>query len=91
MKLVIKSAWGSDESTKAAFAFLHANAFVEAGHDVQIFLLGEAVNLMKNEVMNSVTPVGWQPLSEIMPKSFGYKIPLSNLNRVLTGPCGPRC
>jgi hypothetical protein len=28
-------------------------------------------------VMNSVTPVGWPPLSEIMPKTFGYKIPLN--------------
>ena len=77
MKVLIKSAWGSDESTKAAFAFLHANAFAEAGHDVQIFLLGEAVNLMKNEVMNSVTPVGWPPLSEIMPKTIDHKIPLN--------------
>jgi predicted peroxiredoxin len=77
MKLLIKSAWGSDESTKAAFAFLHANAFAEAGHDVQIFLLGEAVNLMKDEVMNSVTPVGWPPLAEIIPKTIGYKIPFN--------------
>ena len=51
MKVLIKSAWGSDESTKAAFAFLHANAFAEAGHEVRIFLLGEAVNLMRNETM----------------------------------------
>jgi len=77
MKVLIKSAWGSDESTKAAFAFLHANAFAEAGHDVQIFLLGEAVNLVKNDVMNSVTPVGWPPLSETMPKTFAHKIPLN--------------
>ena len=77
MKVLIKSAWGSDESTKAAFAFLHANAFAEAGHDVQIFLLGEAVNLMKNELMNSVTPVGWPPLSEVMPKTFANKILLN--------------
>jgi predicted peroxiredoxin len=77
MKVLIKSAWGSDESTKAAFAFLHANAFAEAGHDVQIFLLGEAINPMKNEVMNSVTPVGWPPLSETMHKIFAHKIPLS--------------
>ena len=44
MNILIKSAWGSDDPTKAAFAFLHANAFAEAGHEVQIFLLGEAVN-----------------------------------------------
>lgn len=29
MKVLIKSAWGSDDPTKAAFAFLHANAFAE--------------------------------------------------------------
>jgi predicted peroxiredoxin len=77
MKVMIKSAWGSDESTKAAFAFLHANAFAAAGHEVQIFLLGEAVNLMKNETMNSVTPVGWPPLSQIMRETIGHKIPLN--------------
>ena len=77
MKVLIKSAWGSDESTKAAFAFLHANAFAETGHDVQIFLLGEAVNLMKDELMRSVTPVGWAPLSEIMQKTIQHKIAIS--------------
>ena len=77
MKILIKSAWGSDESTKAAFAFLHANAFAEAGHEVQIFLLGEAVGLMRNETMNSVTPVGWPPLSKIMRETITHKIPLN--------------
>ena len=70
MKVLIKSAWGSDDPTKAAFAFLHANAFAEAGREVQIFLLGEAVNLMKDELINSVTPVGWPPLSEIVPELY---------------------
>ena len=37
MKVLIKSAWGSDDPTKAAFAFLHANAFAEAG-----FVFGES-------------------------------------------------
>src|ERR1041385_4954765 len=77
MKVLIKSAWGSDDPTKAAFAFLHANAFAEAGHEVRIFLLGEAVNLMKDELIASVTPVGWPPLSEIMAKTVVHKIPIS--------------
>jgi predicted peroxiredoxin len=77
MKVLIKSAWGSDDPTKAAFAFLHANAFADAGHEVRIFLLGEAVSLMKDELMNAVTPVGWPPLSEIMAKTVGDKIPIS--------------
>jgi peroxiredoxin family protein len=71
MKVLIKSAWGSDDPTKACFAFLHANAFAEAGHEVRIFLLGEAVNLMKDELISAVTPVGWPPPFEIMtPRSW---------------------
>jgi predicted peroxiredoxin len=77
MKVLIKSAWGSDDPTKAAFAFLHANAFAEAGHAVRIFLLGEAVSLMRDELINSVTPVGWPPLSEIIPKTIAHKVPIS--------------
>jgi hypothetical protein len=30
MKVLVKSAWGSDDPTKAAFPFLHANALAEA-------------------------------------------------------------
>lgn len=74
LKIFIKSAWGSDDPTKAAFPFLHGTALAEAGHEVQIFLLGEAVNLMKESVMNSVTPVGWPPLKEIMPKVLSNNI-----------------
>ena len=77
MKVLIKTAWGSDESTKACFAFLHANAFAEAGHQVQIFLLGEAVNLLKDALIKSVTPVGWPPLSEIMHKTIQHEIPIN--------------
>ena len=31
MKVLIKSAWGSDDPTKAAFAFQHANALAAQG------------------------------------------------------------
>ena len=77
MNVLIKSAWGSDDPTKAAFAFLHANAFADAGHAVRIFLLGEAVNLMKDELIAAVTPVGWPPLSEIIAKTIASKVPIS--------------
>jgi predicted peroxiredoxin len=69
-KVLVKSAWGSDDPTKAAFAFLHENALVEAGHDVQIFLLGEAVSLMRTPVANAIVPVGWPPLQEILQRTI---------------------
>jgi uncharacterized protein involved in oxidation of intracellular sulfur len=68
LKIVMKSAWGSDDPTKAAFPFLHGLALAEAGHQVQIFLLGEAVSLMRKSLANSVTPVGWPPVGESLDK-----------------------
>lgn len=76
MKLLIKSAWGSADPTQAAFPFHHANAFVEAGHEVQIFLLGEAVTLMRSAVAESVVPVGWAPLAEALAKVIEHRVPI---------------
>ena len=68
LKIMMKSAWGSDDPTKAAFPFSHGLALTEAGHEVQIFLLGEAVVLMRKTVANAVTPVGWPPIGETLDK-----------------------
>jgi predicted peroxiredoxin len=76
MKLLIKSAWGSGDPTQASFPFHHANAFAEAGHEVQIFLLGEAVTLMRSVVANAVVPVGWPPLSGALANVVARKIPI---------------
>jgi predicted peroxiredoxin len=68
LKIMMKSAWGSDDPTKSAFPFSHGLALAEAGHEVQIFLLGEAVVLMRKAVAEAVTPVGWPKLAEILDK-----------------------
>jgi len=74
LNIMFKSAWGSDDPTKAAFAFLHGNALAEAGHTVQIFLLGEAVSLMRASVANAVVPVGWPPLVQALTKAQANNI-----------------
>jgi len=76
LKILMKSAWGSDDPTKAAFPFLHGDALSEAGHEVQIFLLGEAVSLMRKSEANAVVPVGWPPLAEVLSKIVAKKIPI---------------
>ena len=68
LKIMMKSAWGSDDPTKAAFPFSHGLALAEAGHEVQIFLLGEAVVLMRKVVADAVTPVGWPPVGDFLNK-----------------------
>jgi predicted peroxiredoxin len=74
LKIMMKSAWGSDDPTKAAFPFSHALALAEAGHEVQIYLLGEAVVLMRKAVANSVTPVGWPPVVDFLNKLAARKV-----------------
>ena len=76
MKVLVKSAWGSDDPTKAAFAFLHGNALAEAGHEVQIFLLGEGVSIMRAPVANAIVPVGWPPLGETLAATVKLGIPI---------------
>jgi predicted peroxiredoxin len=68
LNIMMKSAWGSDDPTKAAFPFLHGLALSEAGHSVQIFLLGEAVSLMRKSVAGAVMPVGSPPLEQTLTK-----------------------
>src|SRR5947207_8585833 len=76
LKILMKSACGSDDPTKAAFPFLHGDALSEAGHEVQIFLLGEAVSLMRKSVADAVVPVGWPPLADVLTKIAAKKIPI---------------
>jgi predicted peroxiredoxin len=76
MKILIKSAWGSADPTQASFPFHHANAFAEAGHQVQVFLLGEAVTLMRSVVAAAVVPVGWAPLSDALAKLIDHRVPI---------------
>ncbi len=69
-RILVKSTWGSDDPTRSALAFLHANALSAGGHDVQIFLIGEAVSLMRRPVRDAIVPVGWPPLREIIAETL---------------------
>ena len=76
LKIMMKSAWGSDDPTRAAFPFEHGLALAEAGHEVQIFLLAEATALMRKSLAYQIFPVGWPPLSETLAKVVAKRIPI---------------
>lgn len=76
LKIMMKSAWGSDDPTRASFPFVHGLALAEAGHEVQIFLIGEATYLMRKETANAIYPVGWPPLKETLEKVVAKRIPI---------------
>lgn len=72
---MMKSPWGSDDPTRASFPFAHGLALADAGHEVQIFLTGEAAYLMRKATVNAVMPVGWPPLSATLDKVVAKHIP----------------
>jgi predicted peroxiredoxin len=76
LKIMMKSAWGSDDPTRASFPFAHGLALADAGHEVQIFLTGEATYLMRKATVSAVMPVGWPPLSETLDKVVAKHIPI---------------
>jgi predicted peroxiredoxin len=76
LKIMMKSAWGSDDPTRAAFPFAHGLVLAEAGHNVQIFLLAEATAILRKSMVNSIFPVGWPPLSETLAKVVAKHIPI---------------
>ena len=76
LRIMMKSAWGSDDPTRASFAFAHGLALADAGHEVQIFLTGEATYLMRKATADAIMPVGWPPLSEMREKVVAKHIPV---------------
>ncbi len=76
LKIVMRSSWGSDDPTRASFPFLHGLILAEAGHDVQIFLTGEATTVLRKPTASAIVPVGWPPLAETLEKIASKHIPV---------------
>jgi len=76
LKILMRSGWGTDDPTRGSFVFAHALAFADAGHEVQIFLTGEATYLMRKATVDAVTPIGWPVLSEMMQNIVAKGIPV---------------
>ncbi len=70
------STFGSDDPTRATLPFVAANGALEAGHQPQIFLAGEAAFLMKDTVADQVHGVGWPPFKELLQKMIANSVPI---------------
>jgi uncharacterized protein involved in oxidation of intracellular sulfur len=65
-KMLFTGTYASDDPTRAVLPFLAAKAALEAGHETEVFLLGEGVYLMKDEVADSCIPVGWPKVGDVL-------------------------
>jgi predicted peroxiredoxin len=63
-RLLIHVTRGPEDPTRAALAFLVARAAQEEGHEVSLFLAGDAVQLLRDAVLDQLTGLGTGSLRE---------------------------
>ena len=64
MKILIHVTTGTENPTKAALSFLVAKTAMEEGHTVSLFLAGDAVQLIRDNVLDNLTGLGTGKLRE---------------------------
>jgi predicted peroxiredoxin len=74
--ILFSSTFGSDDPTRATIPFVAALGAIEAGHEAQIGLLGEATYLIRDEIAAHIHGMGFSPLSEMWPQVVEHKIPV---------------
>jgi predicted peroxiredoxin len=63
-KLLVHITSGPEAPTRAALGLLVARAAIEEGHEVSLFLAGDAVQLIRDAVLDSLTGLGTGSLRE---------------------------
>ncbi|MEX2102646.1 MAG: DsrE family protein [Gaiellaceae bacterium] len=63
-KILVHLATGPENPTRAALALLVARTAAAEGHEVQVFLAGEAVQLARPETAEAVQGIGTGSLAE---------------------------
>jgi len=64
MKLFVQSIQGPENAVNGVFPIMIASQAAEAGHEVSIFLAGNAVSLMKTEIVDNMSAIGIGKLSD---------------------------
>jgi predicted peroxiredoxin len=63
-KILVHVTSGPEHPTRAALAFLVAKAAVDEGHEVSMFLAGDATQLLRDAVLDSLAGLGTGSLRE---------------------------
>ena len=57
-RILVHVTHGAEQPTRSALAFLVAKSAIDEGHSVTLFLAGDAVLLLKDSVLDTVSGVG---------------------------------
>ena len=67
---------GSDDPTRGSMPFHAATGAIEAGHQPQIALLGEATYLLKESIAATIQGVGMPSLTQLMATLRDHEVPI---------------
>ena len=86
-KILVHITHGPEHPTRATLGFLVAKAAVDEGHSVSLFLAGDAVQLIRNEVLDNLAGLGTGKLRELFDAvvKSGAKIYLSGMSSKARG------
>lgn len=76
MKMLLIGTHGSESPTHAILPFLNAQGAIEAGHEAELLLVGDAVVLLRDEVAQSTVGVGWPPVAEVFDSLVEHAVPV---------------
>ena len=76
MKFLYIGSHGSEDPTRAGLNLRSAQGAKEAGHDVEVFLYGDAVVLFNEAVAEAVIPIGFPAIKELLAFMRENKIPV---------------
>lgn len=64
-KLLVHITWGPEAPTRAALGLLVAKAGIDEGHEVSVFLAGDAVQLIRDGVLDQLAGLGTGSLRQL--------------------------
>jgi uncharacterized protein len=74
--LLVHITHGPEAPTRAALGFLVAKTAAEEGHDVKVFLAGDAAYLAKDAVVEHLKGIGTGALSDTLPAVVDAGVPI---------------
>lgn len=76
-KLLYVATHGPDDPTKACMPLhLAVNGAVAAGIEAEINLAGDAALLIQDVTVNSLTPLGFPPLKDLIRSAVEHNVPI---------------
>lgn len=75
-RMQIVSTHGPEDPTRATLPWLYAKGAVEAGHQPQVLLAGDAAILAHRLIAEGVQGLGIPPLRELIAFAVEHKVPV---------------